>query len=68
MPRLLDPELNYLWPETGDRLLRNGNDWYKASSFSDDPLSRHVIIWTGYLRASEALIEICNREPHEPTF
>jgi hypothetical protein len=64
----MDPELNYMWPKKGDRLLRPSNDWYKASSFSDDASSRHVVIWTGYLRACERLIDICNSEPGERNF
>lgn len=53
----------YRWPKKGDRLLRASNDWDNCVEFSVNPLSRHVHIWSGYVRAGAALVEQCERAP-----
>ncbi|WP_296597992.1 hypothetical protein [Phenylobacterium sp.] len=54
---------NYRWPKKGDRLLRSAADWNKGVTFAQSALSRHVYIWSGYMRAAEALIESCADDP-----
>lgn len=60
----LSANMNFRWPRKGDRLLRSSDAWDKAISFSD-ATTRHADIWSGYMRAGEALIDVCNREPSE---
>jgi len=56
---------DYRWPRKGDRLLRDSDDWDKAINFSDQALSRHAQIWSGYMHAGDALIGVCDRTPSE---
>jgi len=53
---------SYRWPRKGDRLLRASNDRNKGVEFSADPVSKHVHIWSGYIRAGAALIEECDQD------
>ena len=56
-------KIRYLWPEGGERLLRESTDWDKAARFSADRLSRDALIWTGYVTAGAALIDEAERRP-----
>jgi hypothetical protein len=56
-------ELDNLWPRDGDRLLRNSADWRSSVTFSDQALSRHAQIWSGYMSAGSALIDSRARDP-----
>lgn len=53
---------DYRWPKKGDRLLRDSDNWDRGVEFSTHPVSRHVHIWSGYIRAGAALIEECARD------
>lgn len=53
---------SYRWPKKGDRLLRASDNWDRGVEFSAHPVSRHVHIWNGYIRAGEALIEECAKD------
>src|SRR5215218_701822 len=50
------------WPKKGDRLLKHSHDWDKGVEFDGDAYSRHVHIWSGYMRAGAALVDECQRE------
>jgi hypothetical protein len=52
----------YRWPKEGDRLLRESSDLLKSVDFSGHPVSRHVHIWDGYVRAGAALIDRCAQD------
>ena len=56
---LLDRIQNYRWPQKGDRLVVEGQDWERDAEISDDVISRHVHIWHGNMRAGELLIRAC---------
>jgi hypothetical protein len=56
------------WPKKGDRLLRNSEDWDRGIDFSNDEVSRHVYIWSGYMTAGAALIEACEQDSYERHF
>ena len=53
---------SYRWPKKGDRLLRASNDPDRGVEFSADLVSRHVHIWSGYIRAGAVLIDECTRD------
>lgn len=61
-------DMPYRWPQEGDRLLRRSDDWDRGVSFAKDPISRHVHIWSGYMRAGAALIDTCDEDTHERHF
>lgn len=52
-------ENSFRWPKKGDRLLRDARDRMRGVDFVHNELSRHSVIWTGYMRAGEALIKNC---------
>ncbi len=52
---LLEEVSDSRWPKKGDRLLRPAS-WNDGAEFSGDPISRHVHIWSGYMRAGAALV------------
>jgi len=58
-------KLDYRWPKKGDRLLRSSNDWNKAVEFVSSPISKHVHLWDGYMRAAAGLIELCTQDGYE---
>lgn len=58
----------FRWPKRGDRLLKKSSDWNKSADFDADAFSRHVHIWSGYMRAGAALVEECERSPHDRHF
>jgi hypothetical protein len=49
--------MSYRWPTKGDRLLRKSDDWDEGIEFSNDVISRHVYIWSGYMRAASMLVD-----------
>ena len=57
--------LEYRWPKKGDRLLRRSEDWDRGVEFSKHPVSRHVHLWQGYMRAGAGLIELCTQDGYE---
>lgn len=59
---------NYRSPKNGDRLLRCSEDWDRGVDFSNDEISRHVHMSTGYMTAGAALIEACEADPHNRHF
>lgn len=63
---LLDQPLR--WPKAGDRLLKGADSWDQGIEFSQDEISRNAEIWAGYMRAGDALLETCEREPHDRHF
>ena len=65
---LIDEVEEHRWPKSGDRLLRNSDDWNRGVGFSRDHISRHVHIWSGYMSAGAALIDVCEEDPHERHF
>ncbi len=65
---ILNLAQNYRWPEKGDRLLRDSEDWDRGVEFSNDEISRHVFIWSGYMGAGAALIDACEEHSHERHF
>ncbi len=65
---IIDAAQEYRWPRTGDRLLRDSEDWDRGVEFSNDEISRHVHIWSGYMSAGAALIEACGEYSHERHF
>lgn len=52
----------FRWPKKGDRLLRGTKNWDRGVDFSRDGISRHVHIWSGYMRAGAALIDTCKED------
>jgi len=46
-------------------LLRKSDNWNEAVTFSDQAVSRHVQIWSGYMRAGDALIDVCDHSALE---
>jgi len=63
---LLDPQ--FRWPRKGDRLLKKSVSWDSGADFDADAFSRHVHIWSGYMRAGAALVAECERSPHDRHF
>jgi hypothetical protein len=59
---ILESAQSRRWPKKGDRLLRPSNDWDRAVDFAHQPVSRHVHIWGGYMRAGAALVEECGKD------
>ena len=55
-------------PKKGDRLLRASGDWDRGVEFSNDEISRHDFMWSGYMSAGAALIEACEEDSHERHF
>jgi hypothetical protein len=55
----------YRFPKKGDRLLRATTDRDRGVEFADDPVSRHVQIWNGYMTAGEALIDDLRDNNHD---
>ena len=70
-PKRLDDLLNYFenreyrWPKKGDRLLRRSEDWSRGVEFSKHSISRHSILWDGYMSAGAGLIELCTQDGYE---
>jgi hypothetical protein len=56
-------DVEYRWPKSSDRLLRSSDNWHTAVTFTDQPVTRHVLIWSGYMHAGSTLIEACESEP-----
>ena len=65
---IIDQAQENRWPKKGDRLLRDSEDWDRGVEFSNDEISRHVHIWSGYMSAGAALIEACEEDRHERHF
>ena len=65
---IIDQAQENRWPKKGDRLLRDSEDWDRGVEFSNDEISRHVHIWSGYMSAGAALIEACEEDSHERHF
>ena len=65
---IIDQAQEYRWPKKGDRLLRDSEDWDRGVEFSNDEISRHVHIWSGYMSAGAALIAACEEDSHERHF
>jgi hypothetical protein len=65
---ILDQAQEYRLPKRGDRLLRDSEDWDRGIDFSNDEISRHVHIWSGYMSAGATLIEACEEDSHERHF
>ena len=50
------------WLKQGDRLLPASDDWDKAVTFSPHGFDRFVHIWSGYVRAGDALVDAAERQ------
>jgi hypothetical protein len=61
----LSADLEDRYPRKGDRLLRKSNNWNEAVTFLDHAVSRHAQIWSGYMRAGDALIDGCEHSALE---
>lgn len=61
-------QLEYEWPKSGDRLLKPAVDLDRGISFASDSFSRHAHIWTGYMMAGAALIDVCDEDPQARFF
>lgn len=55
---LLNPD-NFLWPQKGDRLLREANNADVSAAFDGNEISRHIFIGDGHMIAGARLIESC---------
>jgi hypothetical protein len=64
---LLNPP-EQVWPKRGDRLLKSTDDWDKAITFSPYGFDRFVHLWSGYMRAGDALVDEAERDPTERHF
>ena len=65
---ILNLAQEYRWPKKGDRLLRDSDDWDRGVEFSNDEIARHVHIWSGYMVAGAALIEVSEEDRNERHF
>lgn len=57
---ILDRE--HRWPKKGDRLLRSSNNWDRGVEFTSQPITKHVLLWDGYLSAADGLVQMCLTE------
>ncbi|WP_102227148.1 hypothetical protein [Acidimangrovimonas sediminis] len=53
---------DYRWPKKGDRLLRRSDDWNLGVGFTSHPISKHALLWDGYLSAADGLVQMCLSE------
>lgn len=51
-------------PKKGDRLLRTLGDGKVGVKFVNSHLSRHAVLWDGYMKAGAGLIELCVQEEY----
>ncbi len=58
----------YRWPKKGGRLLQESQDWDRGVDFAQDKISRHVHIWSGYIKAGSVLIDVCQQYTYERNF
>ena len=63
---LLDMELRY--PKKADRLFHSADEFSHGLSFSQDVIARHVFMGEGYIRAADALIDVCEQNSHEKNY
>ena len=61
--RFMDDALNSRWPTKGDQLLKVSSD--RDEGFPQDGVSRHVLLWDGYMAAGNALDDACRKDPLE---
>lgn len=52
------------WPQDGDRVLRR-QDSGGGVAFAQTPVSRHVFLWDGYMKAGAGLVELCTQDGYQ---
>jgi len=50
------------WPMEGDKLFLEEDSWWRKTEIASDVLSRLVLMWDGYKRAGDALVEYSDRD------
>jgi hypothetical protein len=54
---LLDKE--FKWPQEGESLFVEEEDWWRNTDIAPNVLSRLVFMWDGYKKAADVLVEHC---------